>query len=57
MNMNTDNLPEIMEDVKIDYELRGKLYFKGVPLPLCNWFRQGNLSKLAKKIILVNFST
>ena len=57
MNMNTDNLPEIMEDVKIDYELRGKLYFKGVPLPLCNWFRQGNLSKLAKKIMLVNFST
>ena len=49
MNMNTDKLPEITEGVKVDYELREKLYFKGVPLPLCNWFRQRHLCKLAKK--------
>lgn len=49
MDMNTNNLPEIMEVVKVHSELRVKIYFKGAPLLLPNWFRQGCLCKLAKK--------
>ena len=37
MDVNTDNLSEIREVVKVDNELRVKFYFKGGPLPLSSW--------------------
>ena len=37
MDVNTDNLSEIREVVKVDNELRVKFYFKRAPLPLPNW--------------------
>ena len=34
--------PEVTEFIKIDKELHVKLFFKGCPIPLPQWFHQGS---------------
>ena len=47
--------PEVTECIKIDKELHVKLFFKGYPVPLLQWFRQGTDFRLARKSMLQNF--
>ena len=47
--------PEVTECIKIDKELHLKLFFKGYPVPLPQWFCQGTDCCLTRKIMLENF--
>ena len=47
--------PEVTKCIKIDKELRVKFFFKGCPVPLPQWFRQGTDCHLTRKIMLENF--
>ena len=46
---------EVTECIKIDEELHVKLFFKGCPVPLPQWFRQGSDCFLTRKSMLENF--
>ena len=47
--------PEAPECIKIDKELHVKLFFKGCPVPLPQWFRQSTYYCLTRKSMLENF--
>ena len=47
--------PEVTECIKIDKKLDIKLFFKGCPEPLPQWFRQGTDCRLTRKSMLENF--
>ena len=47
--------PEVTECIKIDKELHVKLFFKGCPVLLPQWFRQGTDCRLTRKSMLENF--
>ena len=47
--------PEVTECIKIDKELHVKLFFKGCPVPLPQWFHQGIDCRLTRKSMLENF--
>ena len=47
--------PEAPECIKIDKELHVKLFFKGCPVPLPQWFRQSTYYCLIRKSMLENF--
>ena len=57
LDTNHHGIPEITESIKIDKQLHVKLYFKGLPVPLPEWFRQGNNVScvLTSKSMLDNF--
>ena len=40
IKLSEKRAPEITECIKIDKELHVKLFFKGCPVPLPQWFRQ-----------------
>ena len=42
----SDSLPQVGESIIIDTELHVKLFYKGSPIPLPNWFRQRHSCKL-----------
>ena len=45
----------ISECIRIDIDLHVKLFYKGSPLPLPQWFRHSRGGKLTNKIMLENF--
>ena len=47
--------PQVTECIKIDKELHVKLFFKGYPVPLPQWFRRDNDCRLTRKSMLENF--
>ena len=47
--------PEVTKCIKVDTELHVKLFFKGCPVPLPQWFRQGTDCCLTRKSMLENF--
>ena len=47
--------PEIPECIKIDKKLHVKLFCKGCPVPLPQWFRQGTDCHLTRKSMLEKF--
>ena len=50
-------VPEVTECIRIDKELHVKLFFKGSPVPLPQWFRHGRDCRLTHKSMLENFLT
>ena len=48
-------LPEVTECIRIDKELHVKLFFKGSPVPLPEWFQHGRDCRLTHKSMLENF--
>ena len=48
--------PEVTECIKIDKELRVKLFFKDCPVPLPQSFPQGTDCRLTRKSMLENFT-
>ena len=52
---NELSIPEVTECIRIDQELHVKLFFKGAPVPLPQWFRQGRDCRLIRKSMLENF--
>ena len=47
--------PEVTECIKIYKELHVKLFFKGCPVPLPQWFHEGTDCRLTRKSMLENF--
>ena len=48
-------VPQVAECIRINSDLRIQLFYKGVPIRLPTWFRQGRDSKLTFRSILQNF--
>ena len=46
---------EVTEYIRIDKELHVKLFFKGSPVPLPEWFQHGRDCRLTHKSMLENF--
>ena len=51
---NELSIPEVSECIRIDKDLHVKLFYKGSPLPLPQWFRHGRDCKLTNKTMLEN---
>lgn len=51
----SSSVPEVTDVIRIDENLHVKLFYKGAPLPLPNWFRHGHNCVLNKKSMLENF--
>ena len=54
MEINDSSVPEVHECIRIDDELHVKLFYKGSPVPLPDWFRKGRDCKLTRKGMLQN---
>ena len=52
---STTFVPEVIESIVIDTNLHVKLFYKGSPIPLPEWFRQGYFCKLSSIRMLENF--
>ena len=55
LEFNDASVPEVSACVRINQDLRVKLFFKGLSLPLPQWFRQGRDTRLSSKSMLQNF--
>ena len=55
MVKNELSVPEVTDCIRIDSDLHVKLFYKGSPIPLPEWFRKGSKCLLATKDILQNF--
>ena len=55
MQVSELGAPEVMECLRVDRDLHVKLFYKGSPLPLPEWFRHGTNCKLTHKSALNNF--
>ena len=55
MEKTTASIPVVTESIRIDAKLHVQLYFKGCPLPLPPWFREGRNCKLTSLTQLENF--
>lgn len=55
LERNPSMVPEVTHCIKIDEELRVKLFYKSIPVPLPIWFRKGRNTKLTSKGMLQNF--
>ena len=55
LETNVLNVPEVTECVRVDRDLHVKLFYKGSPLPLPQWFRQGKNCCLTRKSMMQNF--
>ena len=49
------NVTEVIDCVRVDWDLNVKLFFKGSPLPLPQWFHHGKDCHLTKKSMMQNF--
>ena len=49
------NVAEVTDCVLVDRDLNVKLFFKGSPLPLPQWFHHGRDCHLTKKSVMQNF--
>ena len=54
MEKNDLSVPEVTVCIRVDADLRVRLYHRGAPLPLPEWFRHGPC-KLTSKSMLQNF--
>ena len=52
---NISNVPEVTHCIDVSTDLRVKLYFKIIPVPLLKWFSQGRNTFLTSKAMIVNF--
>ena len=57
MEINELSVPEVTGCIHVDRDLHVKLFFKGSPLPLLQWFRYGRDCRLTRKSMLENFPT
>ena len=48
------SIPQVTSCIRIDNDLHVKLFYRGAPLPLPEWFRQGRDCKLTRKGMLQN---
>lgn len=55
MEKTDASIPIVTEAIRIDTNLHVQLYFKGCPLPLPFWFRQGRNCKLISFTQMENF--
>ena len=55
LEFNDATVSEVTACVRINQDLRVKLFFKGLSLPLPQWFRQGRDTRLSSKSMLQNF--
>ena len=49
------NIPEVTDCVRLDQDLHVKLFYKGSPLPLPQWFCHGRDCRLTRKNMMQNF--
>ena len=49
------NVPKVIDCVRVDRDLHVKLFYKGLPLPLPQWFRHGRNCCLTRKSMKQNF--
>ena len=49
------SVPEVTDCVRVDRDLHVKLFYKGSPLPLPQWFRHGKNCCLTRKSMMQNF--
>ena len=54
VTINNLSVPEVTECIRIDNDLHVKLFYKGSPVPLPEWFRKGRDCKLSRKSMLQN---
>ena len=54
---NELSVPEVTDCIRIDSEMHVKLFYKGSPIPLPEWFRKGSKCTLTSKDMLQNFPT
>ena len=52
---NALNVPIVTDCVRVDRDLHVKLFYKGSPLPLPQWFRHGRDGRLTIKSMMQNF--
>ena len=52
---NDLSIPQVTECIRIDDKLHVKLFFKGSPIPLPQWFRKGHNCCLTRKSMPENF--
>ena len=57
MEKTTASIPVVTESIRIDAKIHVQLYFKGCPLPLPLWFREGRNCKLTSLTQLENFAS
>ena len=50
------NVPEVTDCVRLDRDLHIKLFYKGSPLPLRQWFHYGRDCHLTRKSMMQNLS-
>ena len=55
LDTNVLNVPEVTDRVRVDRDLHVKLFYKGSPLPLPQWFRHGRDCRLTRKSMMENF--
>ena len=56
LETNVLNVPQVTDCARVDQDLHVKLFYKGSPLPLPQWFCQGRDCCLTRKSIMQNFS-
>ena len=55
LEFNDATVPEVTACVRINQDLRLKLFFNGLSLPIPQWFRQDRDTRLSSKSMLQNF--
>ena len=55
LEINEWSVPEVGGCIRVDRDFHVKLFFKGSPLPLPQWFRYGRDCRLTRKSMLENF--
>ena len=55
LETNVLNVPEVTACMRVDRNLHVKLFYKGSPLPLPQWFRHGRDCRLTRKSMMQNF--
>ena len=53
--LNELHVPEVTACIRVDDKLHVKLFLRGSPVPLPQWFRYGHKCKLTSKSMLENF--
>ena len=57
LSHSTLSIPEVTECIRVNNEMHVKLFYKGSPLPLPQWFCHGRDCCLSRKSMLYNFPT
>ena len=54
VELNNSSVSEVTHCARVDSDLKVKLFFKSLPLPVPQWFRQGRDTRLSSKSMLQN---